>query len=220
VIKTVGLLQRREGLDPAGFREHYESNHAPLAVRLLGFPGYQRNYPESDEARAALGFDGFSEFWFRDEAETAKIGEIMGTEVGAQLLEDEPRFMNVPRNQTYAVSERCYGTRPEPGKTLRALAITRLPAGVEPGRGERKLDLDETRVRERALPGVLASLHIVPEAASMPLPPDMPAAGCVESLWLDSRSALDACNHWRAEAGAPLLWAVEESGTPVMAWPG
>ena len=219
MIKTIGLLQRREGLAPAGFREHYEKNHAPLAIRLLDFPGYQRNYPESDEARAALGFDGFSEFWFRDESETAKIGEIMGTEVGAQLLEDEPRFMNVPRNQTYAVSERLYGTRPEPGKALRALGITRLPAGTAPGKAERELDLDESRVRERRLPGVLASLFIVPEGASMPLPADVPAAGCVESLWLEGRSALEACNGWRVEVGAPLLWAVEESGTPVLAWP-
>jgi hypothetical protein len=219
VIKSVGLLQRREGLDPAGFRDHYEKHHAPLAIRLLGFPGYQRNYPESGAARAALGFDGLSEFWFRDEAEIARIGEIMGTEVGAQLLEDEPRFMNVPRNQTYTVSERMHGTRPAPGKALRALAVTRLRNAAAPSACERKLDLDEARVRERALPGVIASLHIIPEGASMALPPDMPAAGCVESLWIESRGVLERCNGWRSEAGAPLLWVVEEAGTPLLAWP-
>ena len=37
MIKTVGLLQRREDLDAAGFRKHYEQNHAPLATKLLGF---------------------------------------------------------------------------------------------------------------------------------------------------------------------------------------
>lgn len=219
MIKTIGLLQRAEGLDPAGFRKHYEQSHAPMAVRLLGFPGYQRNYPESDPARAALGFDGFSEFWFQDEAETERIGALMQTDVGARLLEDEPRFMNVPRNQNYGVSERLHGTRPAPGRHLRAIAVTRLPPGAEPGPRERALDEDETRVRERALPGVITALHIVPERIAMPGPPDLAAAGCIESLWLADRKALDACNAWRADAGAPRLWVVEECGTPVLAFP-
>ena len=219
VIKTIGLLQRARNLDPDGFRKHYEQCHAPLAIRLLGFAGYQRNYPESDEARAALGFDGLSEFWFRDEAEMQRIGGLMQTDVGAQLLEDEPRFMNVPRNQNYGVSETLHGTRPAPGEHLRAVAVTRLSPGAEPGPRERELHRDESRVRERALVGVIAALHIVPERIAMPGPGDMAAAGCVESLWLADRAALGACNAWRADEKEPLLWPVEESGTPVLEWP-
>ena len=117
MIKTVGLLQRREGLDATGFREHYEQNHAPMATKLLEFSGYQRNYPESDRARDELGLDGFSEFWFQDAAETSRIGELMQGDIGALFVEDELRFMNRPANQSYEVTERLYGARPAPGKS-------------------------------------------------------------------------------------------------------
>ena len=191
----------------------------PLATKLLGFPGYQRNYPESDRARRALGLDGFSEFWFRDPAEIARLGELMQSDIGAQLLEDELRFMNPPANQNYKVSERLHGVRPAPGEAVRAIAIGRLPAGTLPGAHERNLDLDSTRVRERAIPGVIASLHIVPERATLPIPADMPAVGYIESLWLESREALAECNGWRSREGATLLSVVEEFGAPILHWP-
>ena len=70
------------------------------------------------------------------------------------------------------VSERLHGTRPAPGKAIRAIAVTRLAVGQATGRRERELDLHETRVRERAIPGVIASLYSVPERAAMPLPAD------------------------------------------------
>ena len=93
MIKSVGLLQRREDLDHAGFRAPYERNHVPLATKLLGFPGYQRNYPESDRAQSELGLDGFSEFWFQDAAQIAHFGELMRGDIGAELIRDELRFM-------------------------------------------------------------------------------------------------------------------------------
>jgi uncharacterized protein (TIGR02118 family) len=219
MIKSVGLLQRRDGLDPAGFRAHYEGNHVPLATRLLGFPGYQRNYPESAGARAELGLDGFSEFWFQDAAEIAKLGELMQGEIGAELMADELRFMNPPANQTYIVSERLYGERPAPGRALRALAIARLPLGADVAAGDCKLDLDETRVQERAIPGVIAALHSVPVQVTGPLDAATPAVDFIESVWLESREVLVECNRWREGCGAAPLSPVEESGTPILAGP-
>ena len=219
MIKTVGLLQRREGLDATGFREHYEQNHAPMATKLLEFSGYQRNYPESDRARDELGLDGFSEFWFQDAAEISRIGELMQGDIGALFVEDELRFMNRPANQSYEVTERLYGTRPAPGKVLRAIAISRLPVGAKPGTRERALDSHDTRVRERAISGVIAALHSVPDRLASPLPAGAAGVGCIESLWLENRDTLAECNRWRAREGAPPLWVVEESGTPILAWP-
>ncbi|MCH2169505.1 EthD domain-containing protein [Myxococcota bacterium] len=219
MVKSIGLLVRRPDLDAAGFRAHYEQNHAPLATRLLGFPGYQRNYPGSDAARAELGFDGFSEFWFQDNAQIAEIGALMQGDIGDVLREDELRFMTPPVNQSYGVHERLYGTRPAPGEAVRAISVVRLPPGMPPPQADRSLDLHATRVRERDLPGVIAALHMVPVREVTPLPEGALGVECVESLWLASREAMAECNAWRSEQGEAPLWEVEESGTPVLAWP-
>ena len=99
------------------------------------------------------------------------------------------------------------------------MAVTRVAPGGLAGARERALDRDAARETERALPGVIASLYSVTERVSMALPEGRPGAGCVESLWLADRDALAACNRWRGRAGEPLLWVVEESGTPVLDWP-
>ena len=219
MIKSVGLLQRREDLDHAGFRAHYEQNHVPLATKLLGFPGYQRNYPESDRARGELGLDGFSEFWFQDAAQLARLGELMQGEIGAELMQDELRFMIPPANQTYDVSERLYGKRPSPGEAVRVIAIARLPAGVRPGASESRLDFDDTRVRERSISGVIAALHIMPVRATVPLEAGTRGVDCIESLWLENREVLAECNRWRTGENTTRLSIVEEFGTPCLAWP-
>lgn len=219
MIKSVGLLQRREGLDAAGFRDHYEQQHAPLARELLGFSGYQRNYPESSAAREGLGLDVFSEFWFRDAEERARIAQLMQGDVGLRFREDEFRFMNRPANHSYEVGETQHGIRPPPGASLRAIAIQRLAPGRGPGEAERRVDLETTRVREREISGVIASLYTVPRRAVKEPPAGSPGVGCIESLWLEGREVLDACNTWRREADAPILWEVEEVGAPILSPP-
>jgi len=217
-VKSLGLLQRRVGLDAAGFRDHYETRHVPLARRLLGFPGYQRNYPTRDEDRARLGFDGFSEFWFRGEAETARIGEIMQGPDGALMLEDEPRFMDVPRNQTHEVEERQFGSRPMPGATFRAIAVERRksPTEATPEWGFEELDW---RREERANPGVLTALYSRPLRSVTPVPAGQNALAFAESLWLEDALTLEHCNQQRSQRDQPLLVLVEESGTPVLDFP-
>ena len=215
MIKTVGLLQRREGLDATGFREHYEQKHAPLARELLGFPGYQRNYPESDRARRGLGLDAFSEFWFRDAAEIERIGNLMQGSVGDRFREDEFRFMNPPANQSFEVSERQHGRRPAPGSAIRAIAINTLPAGIGLGGDGQGIDSESARVREREIPGVVASLYSVPVRSVKAGPAGAAVVGCIESFWLAGRETLDECNGWRDRSGVAALWVVEEVGTPI-----
>ena len=219
MIKSMGLLQRREGLDAAGFRDHYEQKHAPMAESDLGFAGYQRNYPVSHTARAQLGVDGLSEFWFEDAGETTRIGQLMQGEVGVRFIEDEERFMNRAINETYHVSERLHGVRPPPGEAVRAVAIARLPVGARAGERDRRRDFEPLRVRERHTRGVIAALYSVPVGASMPIPAGRPGVGCIESLWLSDAEALEVCNHRRAREGATPLSVVEEAGRPVLGVP-
>jgi len=219
MIKSIGLLQRREGLDAAGFRDHYEQKHAPMAESLLGFAGYQRNYPFSRVGREQLGVDGLSEFWFQDAGETTRIGQLMQGDVGAQFIEDEERFMNRAVNETYHVAERLHGERPAPGEAIRAVAIARLPVGARAGARDRRLDFEPVRVCERRTPGVLAALYSVPVSASMALPRGRPGVGCIESLWLADADVLEVCNRRRTHEGANPLVVVEEAGRPVLGVP-
>ena len=85
--------------------------------------------------------------------------------------------------------------------------------------GERRVDLEDTRVREREISGVIASLYTVPRRAVKEPPAGSPGVGCIESLWLEGREVLDACNAWRREAEAPILWEVEEVGAPILSPP-
>ena len=45
-IRVLALLKRKPGMDPAAFRQEYETGHARLAVKLFGhlWSGYRRHY--------------------------------------------------------------------------------------------------------------------------------------------------------------------------------
>lgn len=97
------LFRRKAGTTFEQFRDHYEHNHAPLAVRLLPyFKTYKRNYirhgeqyrPSGIGAKAA-DFDVVTELSFasRDDYERM-LRALADPAILNQIIADEERFMD------------------------------------------------------------------------------------------------------------------------------
>ena len=73
MIKTVGLLTRKDGLTHAQFVEHWLEVHAPLAHAVPGLRRYVQNHIVGERRRADIAatvveIDGIAELWFDDHA--------------------------------------------------------------------------------------------------------------------------------------------------------
>ena len=106
MIRTLSLIKRRPDITRDAFREHYETVHAPLALPYMdGLVRYVRYHLEA-ELFGAVGFDVVSAFWYRDAESTAKMMDVLASEAGKPILEDELTFMDKPANTFFPVSER------------------------------------------------------------------------------------------------------------------
>lgn len=113
-MKTIGFIPRRRDLPRAAFREHYETRHAPLALRHIRvFAKYVRNHVVRGEP-AEPGFDCLSEFWFDEPQAAADIGAWLASPAGQVLREDEAQFMDRTRIVSCAVSEQLLHGPPRP----------------------------------------------------------------------------------------------------------
>jgi uncharacterized protein (TIGR02118 family) len=76
------------------FREHYETLHAPLALRYLRcFRRYVRNHVVA-AVPVEPPFDALSEFWYDDERDVEAVIDLLTSPAGETLREDEARFMD------------------------------------------------------------------------------------------------------------------------------
>lgn len=73
MIKTVGLLTRRDGITHEEFVRHWREVHAPLAHAVPGVRRYvqsqivgERTRPDIPET--AVEIDGIAELWYDDQA--------------------------------------------------------------------------------------------------------------------------------------------------------
>ena len=73
MIKTIGLLTRKDGWTHAQFMKHWVEIHAPLALAVPGLRRYVQNHIHAERTRAditetAVEIDGVAELWFDDQA--------------------------------------------------------------------------------------------------------------------------------------------------------
>jgi uncharacterized protein (TIGR02118 family) len=115
VIKTISLIKRRPDLDRVAFRNHYETRHAPLALpHMKGLERYVR-YHVVEDLFGEVAFDVLSAFWYRDQESIAHMMEVLGSDVGKPILEDELTFMDKPANMFFPVSEQRLRSDEEEG---------------------------------------------------------------------------------------------------------
>lgn len=133
----VAFLWRKPGLTPNEFRQHYETNHIPLLLDLLGstFPtSHTRFYipRQSSTANSAdtsnanyvptifigdtkdFDYDAYASLVFEDEAAFhAFYARLTDPDVAKTVAEDEERFLWRQKFITAATGAPCVTLKPE-----------------------------------------------------------------------------------------------------------
>jgi uncharacterized protein (TIGR02118 family) len=118
VIKLVFCLRRRADLSREEFQRHWRETHAPLVRErgpALGIRRYVQDHTLPAGTSAALAasrdveedeYDGVAELWW-DSAESlaAAVSTPEGQRAGAELLEDERRFIDLARSPIFLAEE-------------------------------------------------------------------------------------------------------------------
>jgi uncharacterized protein (TIGR02118 family) len=118
MIKLVFCVRRKEGMDLADFQRYWRETHGPLvaanaeALRIRRYAQVHRRDTSLDGlARQQRGiesepYDGAAELWW-DSAEdiAAALEAEEGRRAAAELLEDERRFIDLPRSSLWLAEE-------------------------------------------------------------------------------------------------------------------
>jgi uncharacterized protein (TIGR02118 family) len=118
MIKLVFPLRRREGMPREEFQRYWREDHAPLVRRhaeTLGIRRYvqvhTRETPLDEALTASRGpeepaYDGVAELWWDSlEDLIAAYSTDEGQAAGAELLEDEKRFIDLPHSPLWLAEE-------------------------------------------------------------------------------------------------------------------
>ena len=106
MIKTIGLLTRKDGWTHAQFMTHWVEIHAPLAHAVPGLRRYVQNHIVGERTRADIPatnveIDGVAELWFDDRAAmeaAAKTPEMKALHADGALF--------IGRIKSYVVEEK------------------------------------------------------------------------------------------------------------------
>ena len=118
MIKLIFCLHRLPHLTPQAFSEYWWNVHAPLVrecAPVLRIARYVQSHgigsPLDDAMQASRDakprHDGFAELWWAGEADLEfAMSDPAALQAGAELLEDERKFIDLPRSSLTFVRER------------------------------------------------------------------------------------------------------------------
>ena len=106
MIKTIGLLSRKDGWTHEQFMKHWVDIHAPLAHAVPGLRRYVQNHiagerPRADIPATSVEIDGIAELWFDD---LAALEAATKTPEMKALHADGAKFIG--RIKSYVVEEK------------------------------------------------------------------------------------------------------------------
>jgi uncharacterized protein (TIGR02118 family) len=112
MLKLIYSLTRKDGMSRAESQRYWRDVHAPLvaaAAPALGIRRYVQAHSRETaldaDLKASRGldqppFDGHAELWFEsEEAMRAALATAAGQAAAERLLEDEARFIDLPRSR-------------------------------------------------------------------------------------------------------------------------
>lgn len=117
MLKLTFCLHRLPHLSREAFQRYWRETHAPLVRRhapALGLERYVQVHAAHDDVAAALrasrgapeSYDGVAELWWRDRAAfDAALARPEAQRAGAELLEDERRFIDLARSPLWLGEE-------------------------------------------------------------------------------------------------------------------
>ncbi len=118
MIVITFLLRRRPDLDDAEFHRYWREQHGPLVAshaEVLGIRQYRQLHTEKSALGALVAqsrdcepsdWDGVALVWFESvEALVAGASSPEGRAAAAALLEDEARFLDLPRCQLWLAQD-------------------------------------------------------------------------------------------------------------------
>lgn len=111
MVRLIYLLRRKPELSLADFQAYWRENHGPLVAKhatTLNILRYVQVHTIDDPMNEGLGgergqmekpYDGVAELWWTDrDALTAPNATAEGLSAGAELLEDEKKFIDLPNS--------------------------------------------------------------------------------------------------------------------------
>lgn len=118
MIRITFLLRRRADVPAAEFYRYWREEHGPLVAshaRHLNALRYVQVHTIDDPMNAAMAaarggmeapYDGVAEVWFENrDALVAALASDAGRQAGAELLEDEARFIDLPNSPLWLAHE-------------------------------------------------------------------------------------------------------------------
>ncbi len=115
-MKLMLLFSRKPGMSFDEFRDHYETKHAPMSLRILPFfKSYTRNYVRQREAyqpgddgvaRPRPDFDVATEIRFASKSDFDRmIAAFAEPAIWKQIDEDMDKFVDRSKSRTFIVDE-------------------------------------------------------------------------------------------------------------------
>ena len=116
MIKSISLLQRKEGLTHEQFMKHWVEVHAPLAHAVPGIRRYVQSHIAAERTRPDIPsleveIDGIAELWYDDRA---AMDRALATPEAKALHADGALFIG--RIATFTVEEHVIIPATEQGK--------------------------------------------------------------------------------------------------------
>lgn len=116
MVHLIFCLRRLPHLSREEFQRYWREQHAPLVkahAAALGIRRYVQAHtidPALSQAIAASRgapdpFDGVAELWFDWDDVTSRMTTPAATEAGRLLLEDERRFIDLPRSPIFFAND-------------------------------------------------------------------------------------------------------------------
>lgn len=211
MLKVMGLLQRKPGMQLDAFRLHWRTIHRDLALRLAHagiIRGYVQNHRLAIDVDGLVPFaDGVPELWFDDALSLDRMRDSPAYRDGA--FHDGPRFMDVENYDSILLQpepEIAAPPRTECAGLLKAMFIleTAAPEDIEEPRS--------SMIMGEISPVRLSYHRVADEKTAIST---RPCVAVETSWWNDLPSFLEAWAH-RSVSKAPGI-LIEER--PVF-WPG
>lgn len=128
MVKMVIFFKRKPGMAVEAFQQHWRATHAPIIVRLPGIRRYVQSHVLATSYRKGEPpYDGVAESSFDD---TQAMKALAQSSQYAEVLADEPNFIDRPSMASVITEEFVAKDAPAPAGALKSIGFLNRKAGM------------------------------------------------------------------------------------------